>query len=73
MSTPHIVKVKPNGMRVHTFGFNQTELYARLKESGVKPPYSKDLVEYSLENCFTISISKAVKRIAFDKAFWEQY
>lgn len=70
MSTPHIVKVKPNGMRVHTFGYSSSDLRQRLLESGVKPPYPANKFDHALENCFTISITKAVNEIAFDKAFW---
>ena len=71
MSTPHIVNVKPNGMRVHTFGYSSSDLHQRLLEAGVKPPYPANEFDKAVANCFAIPITKAIKDIAFEKAFWD--
>jgi hypothetical protein len=64
MATPHTIRVNKYGIRVHTF---EQDIYDRLREKGVKPPYCANQIEYAL-TCK--SVTEAADVVAFDTAFW---
>lgn len=67
MATPHTIRVNKYGVRVHTFGFTEDDLFDRLKLIGSKPPYSANDIENAMQ---CKSLTQAAKLVAFDTAFW---
>ena len=67
MTTPHTIRVNKYGVRVHTFGFTEQDIYNRLREKGAKPPYCADQIGEALQ---CKSLTEAANVVAFDTAFW---
>ncbi len=62
-----IIKEFTRGVRVHTFGFTEDDLFERLRKNGVKPPYCANQIETALR---CKSLTEAASVVAVDTAFW---